>query len=52
MSDEVTEVSYQSWFSRIGGALSGMFVGLFLFVVAFPILFMNEGRALHRAQDL
>ena len=52
MSDEVTEVSYQSWFSRIGGALSGMFVGLFLFVVAFPILFMNEGRAVHRAQDL
>ena len=52
MSDEVTEVSYQSWFSRIGGAFSGMLVGLFLFVVAFPILFWNEGRAVHRAQDL
>lgn len=41
----VTEVTQQSWFSRIGGAIKGVLVGLVLFVLAFPLLFWNEGRA-------
>lgn len=40
-----TEVTTQSWFSRIGGAIKGVLVGLVLFVLAFPLLFWNEGRA-------
>lgn len=47
-----SEVSYQSWFSRVASAFGGMIFGLILFVVAFPVLFWNEGRAVHRAQDL
>lgn len=47
-----SEVSYQSWFSRIASAFGGMIFGLLLFVIAFPVLFWNEGRAVHRAQDL
>ena len=43
--DHFTEVTSQSWFSRIGGAFKGILVGLVLFVLAFPILFLNEGRA-------
>lgn len=40
-----TEVTSQSWFSRIGGAFKGILIGLVLFIVAFPLLFWNEGRA-------
>ncbi len=43
--DRFTEVTKQSWFSRIGGAVMGVVVGLVLFVLAFPLLFWNEGRA-------
>lgn len=46
MSDErFTEVTKQSWFSRIGGAIKGILFGLVLIVAAFPLLFWNEGRA-------
>ncbi|MFO0863927.1 MAG: TMEM43 family protein [Gemmataceae bacterium] len=40
-----SEVTYQSWFSRLGNAIKGVLIGLFLFVVSFPLLFWNEGRA-------
>lgn len=43
--DRFTEVTTQSWLSRIGGAIKGILLGLILFVVAFPLLFWNEGRA-------
>lgn len=43
--DRFTEVTNQSWLSRIGGAIKGILVGLVLFVLAFPLLFWNEGRA-------
>lgn len=52
MSDSFSEVSSESWFSRLAGAFFGMIFGLILFAVAFPVLFWNEGRAVHRAQDL
>jgi len=43
--DSFTEVTNESWFSRIGGAIKGILVGLLLFVVAFPVLVWNEGRS-------
>lgn len=50
--DSFTEVTHESWFSRIGGAIKGFLVGLLLFVVAFPLLFWNEGRAVKRYKTL
>ena len=50
--DSFTEVTNESWFGRIGGAISGVVVGLVLFVIAFPLLFWNEGRAVKRYKTL
>ena len=50
--DSFTEVSSQSWFSRIGGAIKGVLIGLILFVIAFPLLFWNEGRSVKRYKTL
>jgi hypothetical protein len=47
-----TEVTTQSWGGRIKNALSGTLFGLILFLVAFPMLFWNEGRAVQRAKAL
>lgn len=47
-----TEVSNQSWFSRIGGALKGIIFGIILIAIAFFVLFWNEGRAVKRHQAL
>lgn len=52
MSDNFTEVTHESWFSRIGGAIKGIIVGLILFLAAFPLLFWNEGRAVERYKTL
>lgn len=46
------EVTRDSWFSRIGNSFLGALVGLVLFVVAFPLLFWNEGRAVQTARSL
>ena len=46
------EVTNQSWFGRIGNAFKGIVFGLILFVVAFPLLFWNEGRAVERHKTL
>lgn len=51
-TDPITEVTHESWFSRIGGAIKGILVGLVLFVVAFPLLFWNEGRAVKRYKTI
>ena len=48
----VTEVTEESWFSRLGGAFKGILTGLILFILAFPLLFWNEGRAVKRAKAL
>ena len=50
--DTFTEFTEESWFSRIGGAIKGIVVGLVLFVAAFPVLFWNEGRAVKRYKTL
>jgi hypothetical protein len=51
-NDSFTEVSSESWFSRIGGAIKGVFFGILLFLLAFPLLFWNEGRAVQTAKSL
>jgi hypothetical protein len=51
-SDRYTEVSSQSWFSRIGRAFVSIPIGILLFLVSFVVLFWNEGRAVHTARGL
>jgi Transmembrane protein 43 len=50
--NQFTEVTSQSWFSRLGGAFKGVLFGLLLFVIAFPLLSWNEGRAVKRYKTL
>lgn len=50
--DQVTEVTTQSWFNRLSQSFKGIAIGLLLFIVAFPLLFWNEGRAVDRTQAL
>ncbi|NMA47185.1 MAG: hypothetical protein GX945_11565 [Lentisphaerae bacterium] len=49
---QYTERSSESWFSRLGGAITGVFIGLIIFAIGFPILWFNEGRAVKRARAL
>lgn len=42
----------QSWFSRIGGAIKGVFFGILFIVIAVGVLFWNEGRAVKREKAL
>ncbi|MGD9874543.1 MAG: TMEM43 family protein [Kiritimatiellia bacterium] len=51
-ADTFTEVTKQSWFSRIGGAIKGILAGLLLIIASFPLLFWNEGRAVKRYKTL
>ncbi len=51
-NDSVSVTTSKSWFSRIGGAIVGVLVGLVLFLAAFPLLTWNEGRAIKRAKTL
>lgn len=48
----VTETTTESWGSRLGGAFKGILVGLGLFLVAFPVLFTNEGRTVKTRKAL
>jgi hypothetical protein len=50
--DSFTETSSQGWFSRLGGAIKGILFRMVMFVVAFPLLFWNEGRAVKTAKSL
>jgi len=50
--DHFTEVTGVSWLGRLGGALIGMLVGLIFFIIAFPLIFWNEGRAVERFKTL
>lgn len=51
-ADSYTEVSEQSWFSRIADSIKGILFGGFLFLVALPLLFWNEGRAVKTAKTI
>lgn len=50
--DSLTETSSQSWFSRLGSALTGILIGLVLLPLAGWGLFWNEGRAVQTARSL
>lgn len=50
--DSVTEVTTQSWGSRLGGAIKGVLLGIVLFIAGFPVLFWNEGRTVNRTRAL
>ena len=50
--DSYTETTSQGWFSRLGDAIKGVLFGLLLAIVAFPLLFWNEGRAVRTAKSL
>lgn len=51
-SDSFTETTSEGWFSRIGGAIKGVLLGMVLAIAAFPLLFWNEGRAVRTAKSL
>lgn len=53
MSDNSYAVtSSTGWFGRIGGAIKGVLFGLLMIVVSFPVLFLNEGRAVKTRKTL
>lgn len=52
MPDTFSVTTSQSWFSRLGKAIGGVIVGFLLVLAAFPLLWWNEGRAVHRARSL
>jgi len=52
MSDTFTSTTSQSWFSRIGGSIKGILVGIILVIVSVPFLFWNEGRAVETYKTL
>ncbi len=52
MPDVFTKSTHNSWGSRIGGSFKGIIFGLLLFVIAFPLLFWNEGRAVKMQKSL
>ena len=52
MSDsKVTKVTRQSYGSRIMQSIRGILFGVVLVVIAFPLLFWNEGRAVQTAKS-
>lgn len=49
---QFTEVTRTSWGSRLGKSIRGIGFGLIIFVLAFPLLFWNESRAVKVARTL
>lgn len=52
MSDSYTEVSRENIFTRLGNSIGGILVGVLLVIAAFPLLWINEGRAVKTAAAL
>ena len=50
--DSFTETTHKSWFSRIGGAIVGVLIGLLLLAGSSVLLFWNEGRAVQTERSL
>lgn len=48
----MTEVTTQSWFDRIRESFKSFLFGIALFASAFPVLFLNEGRAVKTEKSL
>lgn len=51
-SDSFTEVSSASWFGRIAASIKGILFGGVLCLLAFVLLFWNEGRAVRTAKTI
>lgn len=47
-----TEVTERGWFSRLADSFKGILLGLLMILIALPLLFWNEGRAVKQAQAL
>ena len=52
MADTYTTTSHRSYGSKLGDSISGVFVGIVLFLLSFVVLFKNEGCAVRRAKTL
>ena len=52
MRNRVTVTSRRGWLARLSGSIRAVVFGLVLFVLAFPLLFWNEGRAVETARSL
>ena len=52
MANTFTGIEQEGWFSRIGGAIKGVFVGVVLTFLSCAVLFWNEGRAVKTARSL
>ena len=52
LGDSFTETTHKSWFSRIGGAITGVLIGLILLAGSSVLLFWNEGRAVQTERSL
>jgi len=52
MNDSFTETTSESWFSRIKASVGGILIGLAMIVISFPVLFLNEGRAVKTSESL
>jgi hypothetical protein len=52
MPDTFTSTTSTSWGSNLLGSIKSVFFGLILFVISFPLLFWNEGRAVRTAKGL
>ena len=50
--DTYTEVTNQGCLSRFMESIKGVLVGIVIFLVAFPVLFWNEGRAVQTRKSL
>jgi hypothetical protein len=51
-ADSYTEYGGRSWGSRLIESIKGILFGFVMFIVAFPVLFWNEGRAVQTAKSL
>lgn len=52
MADSFTETTTTGWFSRIGGAIKGLFFGVVAILVSVVLLWINEGRAVETKKTL
>ncbi len=52
MPDSYTDITHESYGNRFKDSLVGALVGVLMFFGAFPLLFVNEGRAIDRARAL
>lgn len=50
--DSFTEVTSQSWISRMMGSFKSVLFGILIFLLSFIVLFWNEGRAVKTAKGL